>query len=221
MLRNWMLLGMLASATFGMLLFAEEGGFQPLFDGKSLKGWEQQSDVFRVVTDDSNAATITAGSLDSKIAHNEFLCTTKDFGDFELRLEAKLEGNGQNAGIQFRSQRKPNHHEVVGYQCDAGMMNGKSIWGALYDESRRNKFLNHDEAASAKAVKEGWNQVVIRCEGPRIQIWVNGVRTTDYTETDAEIPQTGKIALQIHGGEPALASYRKLQIKELTTDAAK
>jgi hypothetical protein len=220
MFRNWVLLAMLASASFGVLLFAEEGGFVSLFDGKSLDGWEQQQKVFRVDEGQSSAA-IVAGSLESRIDHNEFLCTTKEFGDFELRLEAKLEGKGQNAGVQFRSQRKPNHFEVEGYQCDVGSMNGKSIWGALYDESRRNQFLVHDEAASAKAVKDGWNQIVIRCEGPHIQIWINGVKTTDYTETDSKIPRTGKIALQIHGGEPALASYRRVQIKELPMDAAK
>jgi hypothetical protein len=220
MLRNWVLLAMLASASFGMLLFAEEGGFAPLFDGKSLSGWEQQGSVFSVKGEGKDAE-IVAGSLESSVAHNEFLCTKKSYDDFELRLEAKLEGKGQNAGIQFRSERKPNHFEVIGYQCDAGLMEGKSIWGALYDESRRAKFLVHDEAACSKATKEGWNQIVIRCEGPRIQIWINGMLTTDYQETDEKIPRSGKIALQIHGGEPALASYRHLQIKELTPEAAK
>jgi hypothetical protein len=219
MLRNWMLLGLLASASFGMLLFAEEGGFTPLFDGKTLEGWEQQSDLFRVEGEGADAA-IVAGSLEKSIPRNEFLVSEKEYGDFELRLEAKLEGKGQNAGIQFRSQRVPNHHEVTGYQCDAGILDGKSIWGALYDESRRNCFLAHDAEVCAKATQEGWNQVVIRCEGPRIQIWVNGVRTVDYTETDDQVPRTGKIALQIHGGEPALASYRGIRIKDLSDDAA-
>lgn len=225
MLRNWALLAMLAFASFGMLLFAEEGGFSSLFDGNSLEGWEQKANLFRVVGKKESAA-IVAGNLDSDIANNEFLCTTKDFGDFELRLEAKLEGDGQNAGIQFRSQRKPNHYEVIGYQCDAGMMNAKSIWGALYDEERRKKFLVHDEAACEKALKataekNGWNQIVIRCVGPRIQIWVNGVQTTDYTETDDGIPRSGKIGLQIHGGKPVVVAYRQVRIKELSAEAAK
>lgn len=53
----------------------------------------------------------------------------EDYGDFELRLEAKLVGPGENAGIQFRSERIPNHHEVIGYQCDMGLAGGKSICG--------------------------------------------------------------------------------------------
>ena len=70
---------------------------------------------------------------------NSFLATEKEYGDFELRLKAKLVGKGENAGVQFRSQRIPKHFEVIGYQCDMGSANGKSIWGALYDESRRNQ----------------------------------------------------------------------------------
>jgi hypothetical protein len=42
-----------------------------------------------------------------------------------------------NGGVQFRSQRVPNHFEVSGYQADLG----EGYWGALYDESRRNKVL--------------------------------------------------------------------------------
>jgi hypothetical protein len=224
MLRNWALLAGLAFASFGMLLFAEEGGFTSLFDGKSLDGWEQKADLFKV-TDKPESASIVGGTLDADIPRNEFLCTTKDYGDFELRLEVKLEGKGQNAGIQLRSERTDGS-EVKGYQCDAGLADGKSIWGALYDEQRRRKFLVHDEAACEKALqackdKDGWNQFVIRCVGPRIQIWVNGVQTTDFMETETDIPRTGKIGLQIHKGDPSLAFYRRVRIKELSAESAK
>ncbi|WP_425614745.1 DUF1080 domain-containing protein [Anatilimnocola sp. NA78] len=191
---------------------AAEDGFTPLFDGKTLAGWEGKEDVFRV-----EEGAIVAGSLKENIKNNEFLCTKKDYGDFELRLEAKLVGAGENAGIQFRSERIPNHHEVIGYQCDMGLAGGKSIWGALYDESRRKKFLaTGDDAVLQQKVKaDGFNHVVIRCEGPRIELWVNEVLTVDFTETEPNIARTGKIALQIHGGKPAQASYRNIRIKEL------
>ena len=186
--------------------------FRPLFDGKTLNGWEGDAAIFRV-----EDGAIVAGSLEKDIAHNEFLCTEKRFGDFELRLEARLVGKGENAGVQFRSERIPKHHEVIGYQCDIGTADGKSIWGALYDESRRKKFLAvGDHEKLQKAVKPGdWNRLVIRGEGPRIQIWVNDVQTVDYTETDAKIPREGVIGLQIHGGKPAEASYRNIEIREL------
>jgi hypothetical protein len=191
--------------------FGEEG-FTPLFDGKTLDGWEGKSDVFRV-----EEGAIVAGSLKQAIPRNEFLCTTRDYGDFELRLEARLRGEGKNAGVQFRSRRIPDHHEVIGYQCDMGVMAERPIWGSLYDESRRRKFLADGDAEKlAKALKaDDWNELVVRCEGPRIRIWVNGLQTVDYTEADESLERTGLIGLQIHGGKPAEAAYRKLRIKVL------
>lgn len=191
----------------------EEPGFVSLFDGKTLTGWEGNEKAFRVAD-----GAIVAGSLAESIPNNEFLCTTKEYGDFELRLQAKLEGKGENAGIQFRSKRVPNHHEVSGYQCDMGRAWNRSVWGALYDESRRNKMLAEpNEEAARKASREPseWNDFVIRCEGPRVQIWLNGVKTVDYEEKYTDIARTGVIGLQIHGGEPAQASYRNIRLKPL------
>ncbi|MDP6447999.1 MAG: DUF1080 domain-containing protein, partial [Pirellulaceae bacterium] len=59
-----------------------------------------------------------------------------------------------------------------------------------------------------------WNDMIIRCEGPRIRIWINGVSTADYVEQNAKIERAGVIGLQIHGGPPAEASYRKIRLKE-------
>jgi hypothetical protein len=195
-----------------LCLAQDEPGFTPLFDGKSLAGWEGDAKIFRV-----QDGAIVAGSGSERIARNEFLASKEEFGDFELRLQARLVGKGQNAGVQFRSQRVPDHFEMIGYQCDMGTMRAQSIWGALYDESRRRKFLVEPSQDSIKtAVKpEDWNDLVIRCEGPRIQIWVNGVQTVDYTEADAAITRTGRLGLQIHGGEPAEAAYKNIRIKKL------
>jgi hypothetical protein len=189
-----------------------EEGLQPLFDGKTLAGWEGDEKVFRALD-----GAIVAGSQTEKIPHNEFLASKEEFGDFELRLTARLIGKGQNAGIQFRSQRVKDHFEMIGYQCDMGFAAEKPIWGALYDESRRRKFLVEPDAEKLKAVlkKDDWNDLVIRCEGPRIQVWVNGLQTVDYTEPDGEIPLRGRFGLQIHGGEPAEAAYKDIRIQRL------
>jgi len=196
-----------------------EAGFVSIFDGKTLNGWEGNLKMFRV-----EDGAIVAGTQKERIPNNEFLCTKKRYGDFELRLQAKLEGKGKNAGIQFRSERIPNHHEVIGFQADIGAMKGNElIWGALYDESRRRKFLVvGDQAELKKVVKpNGWNDFIIRCEGPRIQIKVNGYLAVDYVEKDPDIADSGIIGVQIHSGEPAEASYRKIRIKELKPDSAK
>ncbi len=87
-----------------------------LFDGKSLKGWEGNEKSFRI-----EEGAIVGGTLKEKIPRNEFLATEKEYGDFELRLKFKLLGGEKaNAGVQIRSQRIPNHHEMIGYQADMG-----------------------------------------------------------------------------------------------------
>ncbi|HJN11062.1 MAG TPA: DUF1080 domain-containing protein [Pirellulaceae bacterium] len=212
-LGGWVLSSWAAFTTTNFAAEAsDEQGFVPLFNGASLAGWEGNLNIFRV----ENRAVV-AGSKDKPVANNEFLCTKKQFGDFELRLKAKLVGQGKNAGIQFRSKRIPNHHEVIGYQCDMGISGADHvIWGALYDESRRRKFLAEgDQKKLTAALKaDDWNDFVIRCEGPRIQIWLNGYQAVDYTEAE-DVPRIGVIALQIHGGKPAVASYKDIRIKEL------
>lgn len=179
-----------------------------LFDGRSFDGWEGDLSAFRI--DDG---AIVAGTLNDPIPRNEFLCTLEEFSDFELRLEFKLLGGPQaNAGVQFHSERIPDHHEVIGYQADMG----DGWWGALYDESRRNRIL---EAATADVDdvlrRDDWNEYTIRAEGPQIQLSINGLETVNYTEADESIPQTGKICLQIHSGPPSEAWYRNISIANL------
>jgi hypothetical protein len=179
-----------------------------LFDGKSFEGWEGNLDIFRI-----EDGAIVGGSLKKDVARNEFLCTKKEYGDFELTLKFKLLGKGANAGVQIRTKRIPNHHEVSGYQADLG----DGYWGALYDESRRNKILAAPKAGTLDKVlkADDWNDYRIRCEGKRIQLWVNGVQTVDYTEKDEGIAEKGVIAVQIHGGPPSEAWYKEIRLVEL------
>jgi len=183
-------------------------GFEALFDGKTFDGWEGNMDVFRI-----EDKSIVGGSLEKPVEHNDFLCTEQEYGDFELRLQVKLLGENANAGIQFRTKRIPDHYEVSGYQADMG----QQYWGCLYDESRRNKVLTGiEKEQAAEIVRAGqWNDYIIRCQGDRIQLWLNGALTVDYTETDPSIARTGIIALQIHGGPPSEAWYRNIRIRTL------
>lgn len=184
----------------------------PLSDGKTFDGWEgDTAGTWRIVE-----GAFAGGSLGTTVPRNEFLATKKEFTNFELRLKCKLVGTEGfvNGGIQFRSKRVANPpHEMSGYQADVG----EGYWGCLYDESRRNKMLaTADKEAAAKALKkDDWNDYMVRCEGPRIQLWLNGVKTVDYTESEPGIEQSGKIAVQIHGGAKAVASYKEILIEEL------
>ncbi|MBL9139519.1 MAG: DUF1080 domain-containing protein [Verrucomicrobiales bacterium] len=183
----------------------------PLFDGKTFNGWEgDTTKVWRIVD-----GALVAGSLTQTVARNEFLATTRRYTNFVLRLKVKLTGTEGfvNSGVQIRSERIPNHHEMIGYQADIGA----GWWGCIYDESRRNTVLaKADEAVVKRAVKPGeWNDYEIRAEGRRVVLKLNGIQTVDYTETDATLAQHGLIAVQIHGGGKAEVAFKDLTVEEL------
>jgi hypothetical protein len=180
-----------------------------IFDGRTFDGWEGDTTIFRI-----QDGAIVGGTLAKPIARNEFLCTTRSYDNFELRLNVKLVGgDSANAGIQFRTKRIPNNNEVSGFQADMG----QGYWGSLYDESRRRKTLKAPEAEAIKTlVKSGeWNDYVVRAEGPRIRLSINGVQTVDYMETDASVDSTGLICVQIHSGPPTEAWYKDIRLTPL------
>ena len=183
-----------------------------LFDGKTFNGWEGNLKLFRI-----EHGAIVGGSLKEPIARNEFLCTKQEYGDFVLRLKVKLLGDPTkaNAGIQFRTRRIPDHHEVIGYQADMG----QNYWGALYDESRRKKVLAAPAAETlSKALRLGeWNEYVIRAEGTQIRLSLNGVETVNYTEAESGIEQKGLICVQIHSGPASEAWYKDITLEPLAS----
>lgn len=189
----------------------EPDSFKDLFNGKDFSGWEGDLNWFRI----ENGA-IVAGKADRKIPHNFFLATKKDYYNFELQLQVKMNNDiRNNGGIQIRSQRIPNHHEMIGYQADVGM----KYWGHIYDESRRRKFIGKPlpyEDVKKVLDWQGWNNYRIICKDNKVQTYINGALISDYLETDTKIAKsTGKIAVQIHGGRPLEIFYRNIRIKEL------
>jgi len=183
-----------------------------LFNGKNFKGW--QGDTLHTWRIQDGA--LVGGSLAEKVPHNEFISTTRSYSDYVLKLKFKLTGNEGfiNGGVQFHSQRIANPpFEMTGYQADMG----KGYWASLYDESRRNKLLATADSVIIKRVlrPNDWNDYEIRTEGRRIRILLNGEQTVDYTEGDTTIPQSGLIALQIHGGGKAEVFYKDITLEEL------
>jgi hypothetical protein len=183
----------------------------PLFDGRTLDGWEGNLKLWRV-----EEGVITGGSLTERLKENDFLCTTREFTNFILRLQFKLTGTEGfiNSGIQIRSKRDPNSSEVTGYQCDIG---DPDWWGAIYDEHRRNRVLfPTDMIALNPVLRRGdWNDYVIRADGPRLTLWINGVQTADYYEPEPHIAQSGIIGIQVHSGGKAIIQAREISIEEL------
>ena len=199
------LVGMLLLAGCGGPRMIVEEGFTPIFDGRTLAGWEGSDEYFRVRED-----FIVGGRQDAPTPRNEFLCRREEVGDFDLRLSFYVQ-EGVNSGVQFRSQRIPGSHETIGYQADLG----EGYWGALYDESRRNRVLAGPEGSVIEEAldREGWNRYRILAEGPRIRLWINGRQTVDYVETDDSVARRGRICLQIHSGPPGEARFMDLRMR--------
>jgi hypothetical protein len=187
---------------------AEEEGFVPIFNGKDLTGWEGNKKLW--IVEDGMLIGRSAG-----IRHNDFLATTKTYGDFILRFQIRLINGRGNSGVQFRSKRvPPPSHEVSGYQADIG----GGWWGKLYDEARRNRVLAGAKGdVIRKAVKpKDWNDYEVKAIGNQITLSINGVVTADYTEEDEKIAREGIIAPQVHSGGPLEVQFRNIRIKEIT-----
>lgn len=187
-----------------------------LFDGKTLTGWEfpKDEEKFWKVKD----GAITGGSLEEKVPRNLFLVSVKSYENFDLTYKLRLvKGEGfQNSGMQIRSAREK-ERSMKGYQVDGGI----GYWGDLYDEHRRAKLCAPLDTAALKAVVKDWdwNEYRVLCEGTRIQVWINGVQVTDFTEKDAKIPADGFLGLQAHSGGKFLVQIKDVLMKELPPTA--
>jgi hypothetical protein len=196
---QWLMPLVLAAAAFA------QTGSTPLFDGKSLDGWEVDTPGIWQVRDG-----MIVGRHEG-LKHNDFLRTRRHYKDFQLRLKFRLVDGEGNSGVQFRSKPLPGSHEVVGYQADIGMQ----YWGCLYDESRRRKVLAQAAEASLRGLdRSGWNEYVITARGNHITLDLNGKRTVDYTEVEPGMDVPGFIALQVHSGPRIEVWFKDLVIQE-------
>ena len=187
------------------LATADEPGFIPLFDGKTLAGWVQPDPA----TGASFAVEdgVIVGRTDGKLKKNEFLATAKPYGNFILK--AKFFYKGGNSGIQFRSDREPNGR-VTGPQADIA----DGFWGLFYEEGRRGILERFPEKEAKALYKSGeWNDFVIEARGDHVVITLNGTKVID--RTDKAFQPSGIIALQVHVGSPMEVRFKDVEIKKL------
>ncbi len=212
---TWFLPLLLATWAFsGLPVFAQlPVKTESLFDGKTLTGWRTVDPAHSSLWSVSDSI-IRSGDGVKKIPENTYLYTLNKYGDFEFRCLFRLRGDPStgmiNSGIQYRSVLEGG--KIVGYQADMG----RGYWGDIYDEHRRGKLAGGDLRTLKHVLKEdGWNSYIIRCKGNRHELYINGVKTADYLEKDANIPKKGVIAVQIHSGGVAQVEFRDLTISGL------
>jgi len=105
-------------------------GFTSIFNGKDLTGWEGLPGAWGVV--DGALTAESTPEKPCKQAHYLMWRGGKP-GDFELRLDFRLQGAGGNSGIQFRSREVPGW-DTSGYQAD--IENGEQWTGCLFEHTR-------------------------------------------------------------------------------------
>jgi hypothetical protein len=194
----------------------DQDGLVPLFNGKNLDGWTQKNGTATYRVEDGCVVGKT-----NEGSPNSFLCTTRDFGDFELRFEVKVD-DALNSGVQIRSASiaSKDKGRVHGPQVEIAI-NGTA--GFIYGEGLNTGWLSTkaemENPQSKAAFKKGeWNQYLVRCQGDMIKTWVNGTPVAD-TKDDKSGMKSGFIGLQVHsigkGEGPYEVRWRNIAIKEL------
>ena len=224
---------------------AADDNFVPIFDGKSLSGWhvsgksghsaasKHQSGGRWVVEEG-----VMVGSQDIP-GNGGIVITDEQFGDFEVALEMNNDF-GPDSGLFLRSTEDGKAWQaMIDYHANGNLMGvyGEGI-GAKPDVYNF-KFLNSPNdikevispvAPSLPVLPETWpkfwrhgqwNELRARIVGnpPHITTWINGVKFCDWTETTRRHPDTGGIALQVHGGgdfTKQFVRYRNIRVKKIT-----
>jgi quinoprotein glucose dehydrogenase len=181
-----------------------------LFDGTTLNGWVHMNGAHTYTVEDG---AIVGRTVESSASTNSFLCTTREFDDFELELDTMVD-RVTNQGIQIRSQVRPVKTTGRSFESFAGRVYGPQVevrrfykgqptTGLIYGEALGTNWLSSPqkiEEGHRYFIDEGWNTLRIVARGPRIQTWVNGHAVEDLVNEDVyKTHPRGFIGLQIHG----------------------
>ena len=210
---------------------AQEAGFKPVFNGRTLDGWQASEMSYWSVED----GTITGCSTEQNpCKSNQFLVwQLGDVDDFELKLKYRISGTpAANSGIQIRSRIDEGGH-AAGYQADIDLAG--RFAGALYDERGRGMLANRGQKTSIgsdgkknqsplgdsdalknNVKKNDWNNYHIIARGNHIILKVNDQITAEVTDNDkAQREMSGALALQLHAGPPMTIQFKDIQIRPL------
>lgn len=215
-------------------------GWTALFNGKDLDGWVQRGGVAKYVVEDG--AIVGTSTMNTP---NSFLCTGRDYGDFILEYEFKVDPK-LNSGVQIRSNSFSSPTELTwdgkaikipadrvhGYQVEIDPDPKKDRWwsAGIFDESRRGWLypgsLGGDAPEFTKQGREifkqnDWNKIRVEAVGDSIKTTLNGTPCASITDS---MTASGFIALQVHSInskeiEGTEVRWRNLRIQEVGATA--
>jgi 3-keto-disaccharide hydrolase len=212
------------------LALDDHTGFEAIFDGKSLKGWDGDTAFWRV----ENDVIIGESTAEKPLKANTFLIWRGGQPkDFDLKVEYRI--NSTNSGVQYRSVELPDVGKWVlkGYQADIDFQN--MYTGQLYEERGRGflamrgqmthlqegkkriiaNLRSGDELKSLIKVND-WNQLHIIARGNALTHVLNGHLMAVAIDDDAtNRAMGGLIGFQMHVGPPMKVEYRNIWLKKL------
>jgi hypothetical protein len=194
---------------------AEDDATKAFFNGKDLEGWEGLIDQFWSVKD----GAIVGTNGDKKVPFNTFLCSKKNYKDFELTFQIRLKDGEGNSGVQIRSKIfNREKFAVSGPQADIGQI----FWGTLYGEhfspdgKAESGFMKQADPKLVKKVlkPKDFNDYYIKCVGKHVTIKLNGETTVD--DDFPRMTDEGIIAWQLHGDHVMEVTFKNIKFKDLS-----
>jgi len=212
---------------------AADDGFEDLFNGRDLTGWNGDAQIWSV--EDGLLTGLTRSAQD--IDQNTFaIWTGGEVDDFLLRVTFRLQGDN-NSGVQYRSRRRSETMpwSVVGYQADlhpavnyVGMLHEEGGRGIIAErgqkatiEANGSKRIEQTETNSEPIKLDDWNEIEITAIGSRLVHKLNGQVTVEVIDGDTKNAKSkGLIALQVHAGPPMKVQFKTIKLKRLTPERA-
>jgi hypothetical protein len=212
----------------------DEPGFESIFDGRTLKGWEGDPKYWRV----SDGVMIGEITPETVIKSNTFIIWRGgEVENFELKVDFRITPAG-NSGINYRSVVVPdkvtpaNAFAMRGYQCDIDGQNRYT--GNNYEEKGR-LFLAQrgdvthvtgtripvvlsrtgDNKELARHITDGWNAAHLMIRGNVLAHSINNQLMCTVVDDDPMRQRTGLIGVQVHVGPPMRVEYRNWRLKKL------
>lgn len=189
----------------------------PLFDGKTLNGFTIRSGTATYVVEDGAIVGTT-----HKGSPNTFLCTEKEYSDFELEFEVMVDAE-LNSGVQIRSKFKGDTFGGRVYcpqvEIEDGGENGAES-GYIYGEAIGGWMTPKEDLKPHKHFKNGeWNHYRIVAKGATIKVWINDVMVSELTDEKVYKEHAkGIIGFQVHGvgnSGPFQVKWKNITVKEM------
>ncbi len=203
---------LLATAALLLSSFAAFAGETiPLFDGKSLAGWKPSKNS------PEGTYKVEDGVLQIRGGQGHLFYVGADgkasFRNFEFNAKVKTYP-GANSGLYFHTAYEDKGWPSQGYECQVnGSHKDNKRTGGLY--------AVRDVLNTPAAPDNEWFDYRIRVEGKRIQIWINGKQTVDFTEPADWTPPTGMPGSKLGAGTFAIQAHDpgcKVDYKDLKVE---